>query len=426
MALSNDILVIGLTGAFGSGCSTSAKELNERGGFTIVQLSDVLRDLWNETNPGAVPSRRDLQKLGNEVRENKKDAGALARLAITKLDGDASPHNRLVIDGIRNIGEIEFLRSKFGYSFFLFGLSCPTSDRWERLKHRYKSNGQDVSEFAADDERDRDEEYVYGQQVNPCIDRADVLLDNSNEVTTADRQKKLSEYIDLITGAHVRYATPGEHYMNMCYSSAHGSKCLKRQVGAVLVDAKPHTRGAVVGVGYNENPAATEPCVDEPAYGADKQKGVSGKCYRDIVRSRSFAKLAADGRRCPSCGERLVELAKAPWSCRSCNIDLEQFFWPERAMSLCTAIHAEMAAILAAGKSAKGTTLYSTTFPCFQCAEKLIEAGIADVVFTESYPDIRAAERLEMAQVGQHRFEGVRSYRFHDIFGRARPAHGGD
>ena len=35
--------------------------------------------------------------------------------------------------------------------------------------------------------------------------------------------------------------------MNLAYSASHGSKCLKRQVGAVLVDAVPNTMGQIVG-----------------------------------------------------------------------------------------------------------------------------------------------------------------------------------
>ena len=91
-------------------------------------------------------------------------------------------------------------------------------------------------------------------------------------------------------------------------------------------------------------------------------------------------------------------------------------------MSLCTAIHAEVAALMAAGERAKGATLYTTTYPCFQCAEKILHAKIINIVFTEPYPDIRAAERLqEIGQVKVERFEGVRSSRFDEIFSRARP-----
>jgi len=90
-------------------------------------------------------------------------------------------------------------------------------------------------------------------------------------------------------------------------------------------------------------------------------------------------------------------------------------------MSFCTAVHAEVAAILSAGTRANGSTLYTTTFPCFQCAEKLLQAGIKAVIFTEPYPDVRAAERFEIAKIKVDRFEGIRSGRFDEIFARARP-----
>jgi deoxycytidylate deaminase len=90
-------------------------------------------------------------------------------------------------------------------------------------------------------------------------------------------------------------------------------------------------------------------------------------------------------------------------------------------MTWCTAVHAEVAAILAAGHRARGTTLYTTTFPCFQCAEKLAQAGIAAIVFTEPYPDTQAADRLDLAKIKTARFEGVRSSRFHEIFSAVRP-----
>src|SRR5438105_11981470 len=90
--------------------------------------------------------------------------------------------------------------------------------------------------------------------------------------------------------------------MNLAFSAAHGSKCLKRQVGAVLVSAPPNQMGEIVGQGFNENPFVTSPCVEEKRYGAKPARGIPGGCYRDIVRHQAFARLAALGRRCPECG----------------------------------------------------------------------------------------------------------------------------
>src|SRR5439155_301649 len=52
------------------------------------------------------------------------------------------------------------------------------------------------------------------------------------------------------------------------------------------------------------------------------------------------------------------------------------------------AVHAEMEALLSCarnGISPRDGTLYSTTFPCHNCAKHIAAAGIARVVFVEPY-----------------------------------------
>ena len=85
---------------------------------------------------------------------------------------------RIVIDGIRNLGEIDYLRDRFGHRFFLFALECQKSQRWERLRPVYERAGLTQADFDADDKRDKDEEVRYGQQVQLCVDRSDVLVAN--------------------------------------------------------------------------------------------------------------------------------------------------------------------------------------------------------------------------------------------------------
>ncbi len=52
-------------------------------------------------------------------------------------------------------------------------------------------------------------------------------------------------------------------------------------------------------------------------------------------------------------------------------------------------VHAEMDAITSVaregGVSVKGCTLYTTTFPCHNCARHIIASGITDVVYIEPY-----------------------------------------
>lgn len=92
-------------------------------------------------------------------------------------------------------------------------------------------------------------------------------------------------------------------------------------------------------------------------------------------------------------------------------------------------VHAEMEAILSAGRvgaSARGSTLYSTTFPCHNCAKHLIAAGVARVVYVEPYPKSRTVdlygESVHLGPVAAcddrvafEAFEGVGPCRFVDL-----------
>src|SRR5204863_5119044 len=90
------------------------------------------------------------------------------------------------------------------------------------------------------------------------------------------------------------------------------------------------------------------------------------------------------------------------------------------------AVHAEMDAVLSAGRegiSTVGCRLYVTTFPCHYCARHLVSAGIDEVQFIEPYPKslaidlhddsivVEAADWTPPSEGGQqvwfHPFSGV-------------------
>lgn len=401
--------VIGLTGPFGSGCTTAAGYLLAERGARHVRLSLGLRRRWEEQHAGVEPSRSDLQHLGDEFRQGG-NLGLLVESALADVNDDF-----VVVDGIRNLGEVDKLRELFGYKFTLVGILASPTSRWRRIGvAEYVRKGKTQEDFLADDQRDQDEETPWGQQVSLCMDTADIFMSNDSTVTQDEFYQKVLAFTDLATGRVSRQATQVEIYMNIAYSASHSSKCLKRHVGAVVIDVG----GQVVSAGYNENPLTTLPCVEEPTYG--------NRCYRDNLRNETFRTLSESGARCPRCGNPLPVIVGPPWECVACaatggKTNLEIFFFPDRAMNWCTAVHAELWALLAAGERARHGTLYTTTFPCFQCAEKITQAGIKHVVFTEAYPDARAASRLEMAKIEVIRFEGVRSSSFERIFSKNRP-----
>lgn len=406
-------IAIGLTGAFGSGCTTAAKHLRDNRGFTVLRLSEPIRSKWQELHPGEAEKRPDLQQLGDQMRQ-ESGGGVLIDLALGSLGDNVS--EKLVIDGIRNTDEVERLRDEFGYSFTLIGVLASSTTRWERISaSAYTDHGLTEDDFHRDDTKDRNEETPWGQQVELCIDKADVFIDNSDEVHPRTFKKELLNTVDLVAGTTPRSATPDEICMHIAYGASHGSKCIKRHVGAIVVDSD----GEVVGLGYNENPAGTKPCVEEPEYG--------NKCYRDIIRNGHFQHLSERQMRCPQCSTTLPVIVGPPWHCPNCTnnrqkTNLEAFFFPDRAMNWCTAIHAEAAALAAAGRRSRGGTVYTTTFPCMQCAEKIIQAGIVRVCYTEAYPDNHSIGRLAIGKVRMDRFRGVRSSSFERIFGPIKPA----
>lgn len=409
-------LVIGLTGGFGSGCTTVAGLLNSEEGFHLERLSAELYSEW-ERHHEEPPRRSDLQALGDVMR--RSDSGVLARRAVERAEAEGDVQ-LLALDGIRNLGEIRYLIDRFGERFYLFAIHASQVERWKRLESVYTKAGLDESDFYADDRRDQDEEVPWGQQVQLCVDRADVLLLNDVDRSAAKRRDyfrpKLREYVGLLTGENLRYPTGTEVLMNTAFSAAHQTRCLKRQVGAVIATAT----GEPISIGFNENPDPVRPCVEQ-----------FGECYRDRIRNEHFAGLA--GRtNCPSCGHTIREMVGPPWRCGckaddqidcECDANLENYFFPGRAMNWCTALHAEERAIInSQGRDLTGAVLYTTAFPCFLCAEKILQAGIRRIIFTEAYPDIYSGELLEAAEppVAIEKFEGVRSGKFDRIFGGVR------
>ena len=68
----------------------------------------------------------------------------------------------------------------------------------------------------------------------------------------------------------------------------------------------------------------------------------------------------------------------------------------ENDITLDEVIHAEMNAILKAGKDAQGATMYVTMSPCVQCAKIVKQSGLKCVVFEELYRDTTSLQKLKI------------------------------
>ena len=184
--------VIGLTGSIGSGKDTVKSFLINKLGATSVTLSDVIRAELEKKR--GIADRTTMQNMGNEMRQ-KYGAHILAMLAVEYL---SRIKKFVIIDGIRNPVEADYLRKKFGSDFKLIAVDAPQQVRFERMQKRPNRNDPKTwEEFVASDNREMgDNEPEYGLQLRKCISQADFVI--SNEGTVEELQKKIDEVIQRI------------------------------------------------------------------------------------------------------------------------------------------------------------------------------------------------------------------------------------
>ncbi|HPC95301.1 MAG TPA: deaminase [Sedimentisphaerales bacterium] len=416
-------LIVGLTGSLGSGCTTLSKALEDRG-FKRVSISSLIKDKFRALHQGKEPSRAsygpdwraELQDIGNRGRQGEfaqeRNSGEdfrpyWVRLALSKVKPEEED---VVIDGIRNAGEVEWLRNRYR-SFWLVAVFADQKVRWSRLRETYD---HDEKAFLRDDRRDSGEEERSGQTVQRCVYEADYVLKNVTPIeppskVKADLFTRLEEPLKgMRKEKGFRGPLAAEVFMATAVSQSHASQCLKRKVGALIVDDE---NKIPLSVGYNENPVGMES-------GFSLYRQV---CHKDRVMASRLEKMTPFF--CPECGTKHDEI-RPPYVCNGkmaegqlCRCNLKQKFFPSRGIELCTAIHAEERAILSlGGRSADGCTIYVNTFPCFQCARQIVNAPIKKVVYVEAYPIEEAVELLKANNVVIEPFEGFKPRVFNQVF----------
>lgn len=167
-------MIIGLTGPLCAGTDTFGDIMKKEKGFLWFSYSDVLRE--EARKKGVKITRVLLQDLGDELRRNE-GLGVLSKRLIEKME-DGKDY---VIGNIRNPGEVEVMREKFGSDFVLVRIDADLMVRFERLlKRRREKDPETFEDFRKVEERDFGEnEEAYGQQHAAVFSLADFSIDNS-------------------------------------------------------------------------------------------------------------------------------------------------------------------------------------------------------------------------------------------------------
>jgi len=189
--------VIGLTGTIASGKDAAMQVLLKKYNCYHVTLSDVIRgELEKKKGP---LNRMTLQDLGNNMRQ-QYGPHILALIAVEYLPRDKE---LTVIDGIRNPGEVDYLKKKFGGKFFMIATDAARERRFELMQKRGDPRDpRTFEEFVKMDDRDQGAgEPAYGQQVAKCMERSDFLVKNDGDL--AALEAKIDDVMKVILAQYV-------------------------------------------------------------------------------------------------------------------------------------------------------------------------------------------------------------------------------
>ncbi|MDO8461021.1 MAG: AAA family ATPase [bacterium] len=169
----NKPFIIGITGAFGSGKSTAAVFF-ESEGFKKVILSSFLEEEAKKRDFQVI-TREILQDIGNEWRK-KYGSNILAKKALDFIKKERI--KLVVIDGIRNVGEIDELRKY--HRFILLAIIADRKVRFDRLVKLKRREILTWELFTKLDRRDLGlGQKSTGLQVAACQALADVFIENN-------------------------------------------------------------------------------------------------------------------------------------------------------------------------------------------------------------------------------------------------------
>jgi deoxycytidylate deaminase len=414
---SDSELVLGLVAPAGTNLDSVEADLRSiLAGFgyrtETVRLSELALQLTGA--PRSFPS--EYQRLsacmdaGNRVR-CQADGEALALAAAAdisdrrvKVSDNPEPKRRTahIIRSLTHPDEVLRLRRLYGPGFFAIGIVAAEADRRRYLESIKNCTAPEATEILRRDE----DEGGRGQRTRATFHLADAFV-------RVGQKCDLDRIVGLIFGQPFTTPRLDEHSMFLAFAAAARSGDLSRQVGAVITSAE----GDVLATGANDVPKPSGglywPGAEDRrdhALGYDSNERQREQIMHDILDKLS---PLMDGEKWRAAA--LEKLQKAAL------MDITEYG---------RAVHAEMDALLScgrSGRSARGGVLYSTTFPCHNCAKHIVAAGITRVVYVEPYPKSKAAEfyadSIEVApthadgrRVVFEPFEGVGPRRFFDLF----------
>lgn len=390
-------IVIGLVGAVGTPHKYVVDILNERLKLYNYQTKEIrvslnvihslYKDIPNNITPESERITTYIDK-GNKARKDSGDNSILALEVSSEIfknreqdeQNSVKPMGRtaFIINSLKHPNEVTQLRAIYTDGFYLIGIH---SDKERRLDYLINEKSIDSTQAKKLIERDEDENFGHGQHTRNTFHLADFFIHLNSDLDQL--KKSLWRILDLIFCNP--YITPNfdEYAMFMAFASALRSADLSRQIGAVIAH-----NNEIIATGANDCPKPGGGLY-WPLFNEDTHEYIDEIDGRDLTRGEDSNKREQ---------KKIIDhiLNDLPES-----IDkkvVETALWKSQIRDITEygrAVHAEMEALLFCARNTVDTreaTLYTTTFPCHNCAKHIIAAGIRKVVYIEPYPKSKAFE----------------------------------
>lgn len=162
------IAFVGMPASGKSEASAVARSL----GIPVVSMGDEVRE--EAKRRGLPPTDENIGGTGTALRRDE-GMDAIAKRCIPKIRGQTG--DVVVVDGTRNMEEVNFFKKQFGDDFKLIAINTPFDLRFERVKKRARSDDMTgIEELRRRDEREK------GWGLEKAMGQADITLNNTHSI----------------------------------------------------------------------------------------------------------------------------------------------------------------------------------------------------------------------------------------------------
>jgi len=181
-------LIVGITGTNGAGKGTVVEILQQKD-FEHLSVGGYLME--EAIKAGWAENRESQIRMGNKLREKYGTGYIMEQLYEKAL----KMGNKVVIESIRNEGEVTTLRAKG--KFFLLAVNADRELRYERIVKRGGLRDKvSYEEFSKSEDGEMTSTEVNKQNLFRCMELADYTIENVG--TMGELRQKVEEMLKII------------------------------------------------------------------------------------------------------------------------------------------------------------------------------------------------------------------------------------